>query len=175
MEIQTLILGPLLTNCYILISEKEAVVVDPGGEVQEILEKIKGKKLLAIILTHYHWDHTLGVKALREKTGAPVLVHENEKNYFKLKADRYLKGGEEIKIGKEKIKIIHTPGHSPGSICLLGKDFILTGDTIFADGIGRTDLPGGSEKDMKKTLELLKEIIFPGMKVYPGHGVSFEK
>jgi len=175
MEIKQLIVGPLLTNCYILISNEEGVVIDPGGDLKKILKEIEGKKLNYIILTHYHWDHILAAPKLREKTGAKILIHKGEKNFIKFQADQFLDGGEEIRLGNEFLKIIHTPGHTKGSICILGENFIFTGDTIFEDGVGRTDLPGGSEEDLKRSLEKLERIIKKGMKIYPGHGPIFEK
>ncbi len=87
--------------------------------------------------------------------------------------DRFLKDEEEIRIGENILKVIHTPGHTPGSICLLGRDFIFTGDTIFREGYGRTDLKGGSEEKFVDSLNRLKAIIKPGMMVYPGHGEPF--
>ena len=175
MKIKRLVVGPLLTNCYILISEKEAIVIDPGANLKEILKEIGDKKLTYIILTHYHWDHTLAASKLKEKTGAKILIHREEKDFIKFLPDQFLDGGEEIRIGKDFLRIIHTPGHSKGSICILGKNFIFTGDTLFQDGFGRYDLPGGSEKDLKESLEKLKKIIKKGMTVYPGHGPSFKK
>jgi len=175
MEIKRVVVGPLLTNCYILISEKEAIVIDPGAETEKILKEIEGKKLGYIILTHYHWDHTLAVPKIKEKTGTKILIHKNEKNFIKFKIDQFLDGGEEIRIGNEYLKIIHMPGHTKGSICILGENFIFTGDTIFEDGFGRTDLPGGSEKDLKESLKKLEKMIKSKMKIYPGHGEPFEK
>jgi len=175
MKIKNLIVGPLLTNCYILTSNKEAIVVDPGAELDKILKELKEKKLKYIILTHYHWDHVLAAPKLREKKGGKILIHEKEKEFLKFKVDKFLKGDEVIKIGKETLKIIHTPGHSKGSISILGKNFIFTGDVIFEDGFGRCDLPGGSEKEMKETLEKLEKIIQKGIKIYPGHGAPFFK
>lgn len=175
MEIKTLVVGPLLTNCYILTSDNEAIVIDPGANLKQILEEIKGKKLLYIILTHYHWDHTLAAQNLKEKTGAKILIHKAEKDFIKFQPDQFLDGGEEIKIGKEYLKIVHTPGHTKGSISILGENFIFVGDTIFEDGFGRTDLPGGSEKDLKNSLKKLEKIIKKGMKIYPGHGNFFRK
>lgn len=175
MEIKTLVVSPLLTNCYILTSNDEAIILDPGAGLKSILKEIERKKLTYIILTHYHWDHTLAALKLKEKTGAKILIHKGEKEFIKFKPDQFLEGGEEIKIGKEYLKIIHTPGHSKGSISILGEDFIFTGDTIFEDGLGRTDLPGGSEKDLKESLKKLEKIIKKGMKIYPGHGNSFKK
>ncbi len=174
MEIKTLVVGPLLTNCYILIAEKEAIVIDPGAGLNKILKELEGKKLSYIILTHYHLDHSLAALKLKEKTGAKILIHKGEKEFIKFEPDQFLEGGEEIKIGNEYLKIVHTPGHSLGSIAIFGENFVFVGDTIFEDGVGRTDLPGGSENDLKETLKKLKKMIKKGMKIYPGHGPSFE-
>ncbi len=173
MEIKTLVVGPLLTNCYLLISNGEAIVIDPGAGFKRILQELKGKKLLYIILTHYHWDHVLAAQALKEKTGAKILIHKGEKDFIKFQPDQFLDGGEEIKIGKEYLKIIHTPGHSKGSIAVVGENFIFVGDTLFKDGFGTTALPGGSEKELKETLKMMKKLIKPETKIYPGHGESF--
>ena len=175
MEIKHLIVGPLLTNCYILISNKEAIVIDPGAGLKRILQEIEEKKLNYIILTHCHWDHILGALKLREKTGAKILIHKREKEYIKFQPDQFLDGGEEIRIGEEFLKVVSTPGHTKGSICLVGEKFIFTGDTLFEDGTGRTDLPGGCQKDLENSLKKLEKIIKPGMKIYPGHGPIFEK
>lgn len=175
MEIKTFVVGPLLTNCYLISSDSEFAIIDPGYVTKELLKEIEGKNIKFIILTHYHWDHVLGVKKIKEKTGAKILIHKADKDFLKIPIDQVLEGGEEIKLGKETLKIIHTPGHSPGSICILGKDFIFTGDTLFEDGFGRTDLAGGSQKDLEKSLKILDQIIKPGMKIFPGHGPSFNK
>jgi len=151
MEIKHLVVGPLLTNCYVLIAEKDAIVIDPGFDSEKILKIIGEKKLNYIILTHFHWDHTLSALKLKQKTGAKILIHGAEKNFIKFKADKFLKEGDEIRVrvsSPSVLKVIHTPGHTRGGICLLGKNFIFTGDTLFKDGHGRTDLPGGSEKDL---------------------------
>ena len=175
MKIKTLIVGPLLTNCYILSSKKEVIIIDPGAGLKKILNEIKGKKLIYIILTHYHWDHTLAAKKLKEITGAKILIHKSKKDFIKFQPDQYLDGGEEIRLGNEFLKVIHTPGHTKGSISLLDHNFIFTGDTLFKDGVGRTDLPGGSQKDLEKSLKELEKIIKPGMVIYPGHGPFFKK
>jgi glyoxylase-like metal-dependent hydrolase (beta-lactamase superfamily II) len=176
MEIKHFIVGPLLTNCYSLISEGEAAVIDPGGGTKAILKEIEENKakLKYIILTHGHWDHTLSVLKIKGKTEAKILIHDAEKEFVKFKVDEFLKEDSEIKIGDSILKVINTPGHTKGSICLTGENEIFTGDTIFKDGYGRTDLPGGSEEDLKNSLEKLSKILKPGMKVYPGHGETFE-
>lgn len=174
MEIKHFIVGPLLTNCYLIFSKDKAAVIDPGGGLKEILKEIGSKKLEYIILTHCHWDHLLGALKLKEKTGAKILIHQGEKEFIKFQIDRFLKDGEEIKIGDFILKVIHTPGHSKGSICLVGENEIFTGDTIFKDGYGRTDLRGGSQKDLENSLKKLSKILKPKMRVYPGHGEIFE-
>jgi len=176
-EIKHLIVGPLLTNCYILISKGESLVIDPGADLKQILEELTKNqaKLKYIVLTHCHWDHLLAAPKLKTETGAKILVHEGEKDFLKFKVDQFLKDGDEIKVGEISLKIVHTPGHTKGSICLLGDGFIFTGDTLFEDAHGRTDLSGGSQTEMENSLEKLKKILKPGMKVYPGHGEVFEK
>ena len=173
MKIKKLVVGPILTNCYLVFLSGEIAVIDPGGDSELIIKEIKSfaGNLKYIINTHYHFDHTfsnLDIKKAFPK--ARILIHKYEKDKVKFKVDKFLESGEKIKIGEKNLEIINTPGHSRGSICLLGENFIFTGDTLFKDGYGRTDLPTGSEEDMTKSLERLKKIIKPGMMVYPGHG-----
>jgi hydroxyacylglutathione hydrolase len=173
MEIKKLILGPLITNCYILISDDEAIVIDPAAEIEKIIKELEGKKLKYIVLTHYHFDHSFGAKELKERTQAKILIGKGEEGFLDFPVDYFLKEGDEINFGKDSLKVIATPGHTKGSICLLGKNFIFTGDTLFRDGVGRTDLPGGSEKDLRKSLSKLSQLLKEGMIVYPGHGEDF--
>lgn len=176
MKVKRLIVGPLATNCYLLISKDELAIVDPGGGANKILEEIKkmGVKVKYIINTHYHFDHTLANNKIKERTGAKILIHQAEKNFINFKADKFLKEGDKIRVEDSTLKVIHTPGHTKGGVSLLGKDFIITGDTLFKDGHGRTDLPGGSQEDIEKSLDKLSNLLKPGTKVYPGHGEIFE-
>ena len=172
MNIQRLVVGEINTNCYIISSAGEAAVIDPGDDSELILEEIKsaGVKLVYIINTHGHFDHVLADEDLRRSTGAAILIHAAEKVLIKFPADRYLTEGDIIAIGDIRLKVLHTPGHTPGGICLLGDGFIFTGDTLFLNGIGRTDFEWSSPADMEKSLHRLRDIIKPGMAVYPGHG-----
>ncbi|RLC38371.1 MBL fold metallo-hydrolase [Candidatus Falkowbacteria bacterium] len=173
MKIKKIVVGPILTNCYLLNSKEEIAVIDPGGDPDVIINEIikLNGDLKYIINTHYHFDHTLSNLDIKKAfPRIKILIHKYEKGKIKFKADKFLDSEEEIKIGNIIIKIINTPGHSKGSICLLGKDFIFTGDTLFADGYGRTDLPTGSAPEMAESLARLKKIIKTGMMVYPGHG-----
>lgn len=175
-KIKFLEVGPLLTNCYLIFSKGEIVVVDPGGEVDDILSLIEKEKakLKYIINTHSHPDHIFGNEAIKKKTGAKILMHDLEKEFINFKPDKFLKEGNEIKIGDITLEVLHTPGHTKGSICLLGDHFIFTGDTLFKDGIGRTDLVGGSMKEMEKSLDKISKFLKPGIIVYPGHGEIFK-
>lgn len=176
MKIRHLVVSTFLTNCYVLIDGIEAAVIDPGGETQKIIQELdkNGAILRYIILTHFHLDHTLSALKIREEKMASILIHEGEKKFLKFEPDEFLIDKSKIKIGKTYLEVIHTPGHTKGSICLLGDGLIFTGDTIFKDGFGRTDLPGGSMADLEKSLRKLKLVLKTGMEVYPGHGEVFK-
>jgi len=175
MKIEKIVGGFFLTNCYLLESEKEMFVLDPGFSAKEILKEIekKKKKIKAILITHYHKDHTLGALEIKEKTKAPILAGEKERDFLDFKVDKFLKEGDKLTIDSEELLVLETPGHSKGSISFLGRNFIFVGDLIFQDGYGRTDLKGGSEEELKETFKKLKKILKKGIKIYPGHGPEF--
>ena len=171
-------IGTMQNFSYIIGDEnsKEAAVVDAGWEIDKLIdicnkEKLKIKK---IILTHSHYDHVQKVDELASKTNAEVCFHEDDFNEIKnsiknpnIKIHR-LKNNDEINIGKIKIKVIHTPGHTPGAICLLAENKLLTGDTLFVNAIGRTDLAGGDSLKLFESLQKLKKLD-DKIEVYPGH------
>jgi len=161
MEVKTIKVGELQTNCYLLVSEKELAIIDPGAEANRILKEIEktGGRAKYIINTHYHFDHVLANREVREITGAEILTD--------------LKEGDEIKIGNVVLRVVYTPGHTEESICLLGDNFVFTGDTLFEKGHGRTDLAGGSQEKIEESLQKLSGLLRPGMTVYPGHGSAF--
>ena len=176
MEIIRIPVGALKANCYLFVCGKELAVIDPGGEEEKIFREIKssGATPRYIINTHYHDDHVSGNGGLKKKTGAPVMIHENEKDFIDFNPDRFLKDGEEIKIGDCSLMVVLTPGHSAGSICLFGPGIVFSGDTVFeAGGVGRWDLPGGSFAGLEASLEKLNSSISAGTTVYPGHGGKF--
>lgn len=172
MNIQRLIVGPISTNCYLAYDQGELAVIDPGEEADHILKKINeiGAKLKFIINTHYHFDHVTANDEIKQATGALVLIHSAEAPFIDFIPDRWLEEDDIIDIGSMELKVINTPGHTPGSICLYGNDYIFTGDTLFQGDHGRTDLAGGSAQEMSESLRRLSSIIKPKMTVYPGHG-----
>lgn len=176
MEIRHITVGDLVTNCYLVSCDKDLAIIDPGGDYDRILNEISktGLNVKYIIATHWHPDHTCCCEDLRAKTGAELLIHRLEKDYIEFVPDKLLEHNSIVQIGKCDLKVVHTPGHTKGSICLIGKDIVFTGDLLFIDGYGRTDLPGGSKEDMKKSLETISGIIKPGVTVYPGHGEIFK-
>ncbi|SDX70031.1 MBL fold metallo-hydrolase [Tepidimicrobium xylanilyticum] len=184
--------GVYAANCYIVYSEnsKEGIVIDPGGDVDDIMSHIKelGLNIKYIILTHGHGDHIGGVKGIREYTKAPVAVHKDDEYMLKdgmanfsstmvmgtieLNADILLEDGDELIFGDLKAEIIHTPGHTPGGITIKIGDSLFTGDTLFAGSIGRTDFPRSSFATIMDSIKN-RLIIYPDdTKVYPGHGPS---
>lgn len=182
-KIERIVVGELQTNSYLIFSDKEAILIDPGAEPYKILSVIEryGLNLRFIINTHGHIDHISGNDEIAEKTKAKVLIHSEDAlmlsdpklnlSWEKImkKADRVLTDGEIIEISDLKMKVLSTPGHTPGSISLLLEDKIFCGDTIFAEGVGRTDFPGG---DSKMLIQSIKKLLqFPkNTRLYPGHG-----
>ena len=177
MNIKTLILGPLQVNCYILWETEQCLVIDPGFEPERVMKTCDelGLKIQAILLTHGHFDHVGGVKKIAEKTGCQVFLHPDElslppfitsgKLYY---TDTYAEG-DEITLAGMTFTVLHTPGHTPGAVCLHFGDHLFTGDTLFAGSCGRTDLPGGSFVTIKASLKRLASL--PGnASIYPGHG-----
>ena len=189
MLIETLVVGPLETNCYIAYDPetREAVVIDPGDQPTDILDVLGGKRLipLYIINTHGHPDHLAADEEVRQATGAKILIHEDDAKIFDAPSswlkfafsskvphiDRKLKDGDGIKFGSSFLKVIHTPGHSRGSVCLYSEaDAILfSGDTLFYNNYGRTDLPWSEDEKMMGSLKKL--LALPSdTRVLPGHG-----
>lgn len=187
-EVTRLVVGPLATNCYILKSGTTLAVVDPGGEAERILAACKetGGEVRLVIDTHGHIDHVAANAELVEATGAELLVHRLDAAMLEhpesglavlmgvsarpAKPTRLLEDGDEVTVGDEVLRVLHTPGHTPGGVCLLGNGYAFTGDTLFVDSIGRTDFPGGSNAKMRGSLVLLRARLGRETVLYPGHG-----
>jgi len=188
MIIEKLVVGLLETNCYILADEKtkDAVIIDPGDEHKKIRAKVEKLGLipLCVIITHGHGDHIGANKDL----GLPIWIHRFDadsladpaKNLSRAfdfevrspKAGRLLEDGEKFKVGSLELEIIHTPGHTPGGICVKCDGVVFTGDTLFCGGVGRTDLPQASEKDLFKSIKTKLLTLDDSVVIYPGHGPS---
>ncbi len=187
MMIEQLPVGPLLANCYLVADEasRRAIVVDPGDEGPRIAAMIERLRLAVdfIVLTHGHFDHLGAVGPIRAVTGAPVVVHEAEQETMRapklfagleieepLVPDRLLKDGETLIVGAHRLTVVHTPGHSPGHITLVGEGLALVGDVIFAGSIGRTDLPGGDFVTLMNSITRHILTLPDETVLYPGHG-----
>ncbi len=188
MEYRQYILGDLQTNCYLLWSGEEAGVIDPGGPVDEVIQEMDNRqlKLKWIVNTHGHADHIYGNKVLQETYHCPIMIHPADQEMllspmanlsafigFYLTspdAGRLLKGGDLLELGSESLQIIDTPGHTPGGIALYVPDLLFSGDTLFYESVGRTDLPGG---DHGQLIQSIKNRLFnlpSRTMVLPGHG-----
>lgn len=178
--VKKIAVGQLDTNCYVISCETtgNTFIVDPGDNPNAISNYILRNEFIpkAIVLTHGHPDHTGAVKVLKGQFGIPVMLHQGDIYMLKLinmdKVDRYLVDKELLELGREKLTVIHTPGHTPGSVCVLGDKILFSGDTLFKNGVGRTDLPGGSGKELEDSLKNKIFILPHNTVVYPGHGME---
>ena len=177
MMITTLTLGLYQVNTYLLSNDAgEAIVIDPGYEADAILDALEGKRLKAILLTHGHFDHVGAVKALVAETGCDVYIHAAESSlppmmtagplYF---THTYAEGDTVCPISGAELKVLHTPGHTPGSVCLVWEDTIFSGDTLFEGSCGRVDFPGGDPQQMVASLARLAALP-QDYRILPGHG-----
>ena len=194
MQITTVTVGPVATLCYLLSREgaEDCLVIDPGDEPGRILRAAAGKRIAAILLTHGHFDHIGAVNELLEKD-TPLLIHELDAPMLTspvLNASRQLlrqdisvspvrkdgsplrpnllREGSRLSLAGLEIEVLHTPGHTPGSVCYRVENALFTGDTLFEHGWGRTDLPGGNEHDLFASLRRLMPMT-KNLPFYPGH------
>ena len=189
MILEILPVGPYETNCYIYASSRggKALIIDPGDGCALIWHKTQAWSLdvACIALTHGHRDHTGALKELKEATGAEIVIHTADADLLQDEAlaavlglrtpcppkpDKLLEDGQKITLGEITLTVLHTPGHSGGSICLLGDGLVFTGDTLFQDGIGRTDFPGGSYTDIVRSIRTRLLSLPDDTRIYPGHG-----
>ncbi|HMK37235.1 MAG TPA: MBL fold metallo-hydrolase [Desulfomonilaceae bacterium] len=189
MIIEQILISGFDVFCYVLGDEEsgEGIVVDPGGPAEPILQKARARgvtNIKLIVDTHSHVDHVAGNQAMQQATGAAIAVHEAEADYLanpnkamlamfnataSPPATVMLKDGDKISFGKEAVEVIHTPGHTPGGICLYFPGYVVTGDTLFVGGVGRTDLPGGSYEVLQSSIRNRLFTLPDDTIVLPGH------
>jgi hydroxyacylglutathione hydrolase len=188
--VRTLSVGELATNCHIVGSEStlEAIVIDPGGDADRILAELRrlNLRVVQIVDTHGHFDHTLANGRLKDATGAPLLIHEADAEMLTnpLKglsfwagnirpgpaADGFLNDGDVLRAGDVSLQVLHTPGHSPGSISLSAAGVVFSGDALFQGSIGRTDFPGGDYNTLIRSIRTRLLTLPDDTVVYTGHG-----
>jgi len=189
-KIEKIPVGPLATNCYIVYDEysRKGVVIDPGDDAGNILAVIQKEKLhiTFILNTHGHIDHIGANTILRERTGAQIAIHENERAFLSDEhlngaallgipftphhPDLILKDGQILQSGNISLRVLHVPGHSPGSVAFHSDSALFSGDVLFKDSVGRTDLPGGSWEELCESIRRRILLLEDETCVYPGHG-----
>jgi len=184
-----LAVGPLEANCFVIGDEtsKKAMVIDPGDEPDRIMERVNADALSLeyIVCTHAHFDHVGAVPDMKSETGAKVILHKDELEIYQgardmaaflgydiaplPEPDILVEDGDEIRLGSLSFRVLHTPGHSPGGMCLFGAGVVITGDTLFAGAVGRTDFHGGDLNKLKASFQRLLALP-PDTEVLAGHG-----
>lgn len=193
MQVTRLILGPLETNCWIVGDDSGGprVVIDPGGEAPRVLEALAGATVAYVILTHAHFDHIGAVRELMAQTGARLGAHAADAvslssaettggaafgfDHTAPEPDILLADGDRVTAGDVTLTVLHTPGHTPGGICLLAEDsrgaaHVFSGDTLFSGSVGRTDFPGGDARALSKSIATKLARLDASSTVHPGHG-----
>jgi hydroxyacylglutathione hydrolase len=189
MMIKKFVVGSLESNCFIIADEKlkECLITDPGDEPDRILDFIHENnfKVKYIVCTHAHFDHVAAVSDIKKDTDALVVIHKDDIELYKStknqaaqwgfdidpqpEPDMLVSEGDRIVVGELRFKVLHTPGHSPGGICLYGEGILITGDTLFSGSVGRTDLYGGNMADLRRSFKRLMSLP-DSIRILPGHG-----
>jgi hydroxyacylglutathione hydrolase len=190
MILESVVVGPLAVNCYILGCEKtgEGVVIDPGADADKIISLVLKHKLriIHVINTHGHFDHVGANRKILETTGADLLLHEADVELLSRAVETaaaygltvensplpngFLQDGMTITFGTHELKVLHTPGHTPGGCCLFLDGLVITGDTLFDNSVGRTDFPGGSLDALMESIHGKLMTLPDDTVAYPGHG-----
>lgn len=189
-SVETLVVGPIEENCYVLRDDdtNEGIIIDPGDNGQEILAYVRdnGIKIKLIVNTHGHWDHIGAVDFLRDELAVGLAIHADDASMLtatreemavyggfaggKRPAEILLEDGEAVDFGNSSLKVIHTPGHTQGGICLYGGGCLFSGDTLFAGSVGRTDFPGGDYRAILRSVNVQLAQVDDDTRVFPGHG-----
>lgn len=195
MRVDRVQVGPLETNCWVVGDDTDVVVIDPGDDPEHIEAAVAGRQVVAVVLTHAHFDHLGAVSQVLEASGAPLLVHEADAarltsahpagtggalfgfdSHVSPPADRVLRDSDTIAAGSLVLEVLHTPGHTQGGISLLARDpeggapHLFSGDTLFAGSVGRSDFPGGDARTLSRSIAEKLAPLDPETLVHPGHG-----
>lgn len=169
MKIKRIVVGGLQANCYVLQSEKDAIIVDPGGEAEKIAGAVQNLTTKMILVTHGHFDHIGALHRIKQIVKAEAAIHPQD---WCPGFDIKLVDGQIIEFGAETLKVIHTPGHTPGGCCFLIGLHLLSGDTLFPNGPGNTMFPGGDEQAILRSIRDRLMPLPDDTRVYPGHGAG---
>lgn len=182
LSVEVLTVGLLRVNCYIVYEGHDCVIIDPGSEAERVLSALWGRRVLAVVATHLHFDHVSAAYEVFKATGAPFVVHRLDWELRgelaklaqswgfeapELPSPTFVDEGSQLPLG---LRVMHTPGHTLGSITVVGRGLAFTGDTLFARGVGRADLPGGDWSLLVESVCRLYRELPDSCKVYPGHG-----
>lgn len=173
MLIRQLLIAPMDQFCYLVACEqtRRGVVIDPGGQASRILAQIADDALeiAYIVNTHGHYDHTQGNAAVQQATGAKIAIHHADMAMLSHAADIGVSEGQLLEVGTLQLHVLHTPGHTPGGICLRAEGQLFTGDSVFVGDTGRTDLPGGDRPTLGASVRRLMTTLPPDTVIWPGH------
>lgn len=193
MKIQTVVTGYMGENAYVASDSKTAAVIDPGADAGAIEAAMQGLDCVAVLLTHAHFDH-IGAAAYFKRKGAKIYMHSDDEKLLtggghlarqfgetldEFAPDVFVSDGDELEIGEMKFKVLHTPGHTDGSVCYISENIVFSGDTLFCGGVGRTDFPSGSAQKLYRSIDEKLFALQGEYKILSGHGapssLSYEK
>jgi hydroxyacylglutathione hydrolase len=174
MEINRLEVGTFENNCYVVFcpQTRECAIIDPAAEASKILQAVRGEKVRYILITHGHMDHIGALEEIRKHTSGAVGIHEKDSHALQTRPDFFLQDGQIIRFGSVNLRVIHTPGHTPGGVCFFAGKTLFSGDTIFPNGPGNTSLPGADYQLILRSIHSKIFVLPDETLIYPGHGLE---